>query len=300
MKRGEYAGALDAFDEAMRSPSPEPSLLRDRGKCHDALHQPYPAIDDFRAYLTALPDAPDADAISERLEALEKHLRESEKPVQASDAGAPDHAKVRAMGGEASGSAWSSVSDDSATVEKKTDPPSGSLRRGTGMSFGPFLSIHKWQTSGLSFDDAQTWAESIGGVFRYSFGDTTALLIEAGYEHFNSTTVVTIQGLTTQVAIEFRFPLDPAWSDELTLAPGLGFDHLSIQPDIPGSSSTSEGALIPRLRFGWRHLLGPQVAIDFALDAGYTKLSTYDSFPFDTSAPDTVFLGLDVAMHWGL
>src|SRR4051812_613421 len=65
-KRGDCAGALDAFDQAARA-TIDPVVRRDRGLCHEQLGHPYPAIDDYRYYLTQRPDAPDADDIRSRL-----------------------------------------------------------------------------------------------------------------------------------------------------------------------------------------------------------------------------------------
>ena len=290
--------------QSLIAASPDPTLRRDRGACHDKLDQPYPAVEDYRAYLTAQPDAGDADSVNERLETLEREIREAAAAADAdagADGGAVYHEPVRAMGGEPARSAWLAVDeDDSAKAGAAPEARIGPLRRGRGFSLGPVLSLHKWQTSGLSFDDAQTWAESVGLAFRYSFGETTALLVEAGYEHFNTTGSGAAEGFTSQVALEFRFPLDPAFDNQLTLAPGLGFEHIELQSDVASVSATSAGAIVPRLRFGWRHMLGASVALDVAFDLGYTRFSSYDSFPFDSNAPDTVLLGLDVAAHWGL
>src|SRR5258708_18337945 len=70
MRKGDCAGALEAFDAALRTLT-DPTVYRDRGICHEQLGDNYPAIDDYRVYLTADPDAPDADGISARLRALE-------------------------------------------------------------------------------------------------------------------------------------------------------------------------------------------------------------------------------------
>src|ERR1700677_198649 len=51
MKSGDCPGALDAFDAAL-SQSHDPTLYRDRGRCHEKLGHPFPAIDDYRIYLT--------------------------------------------------------------------------------------------------------------------------------------------------------------------------------------------------------------------------------------------------------
>jgi hypothetical protein len=301
MKRGEYASALDAFDEAIGA-SPDPTLYRDRGLCHDKLQQIYPAIEDLRVYLTEQPDAPDADAVGDRLASLEREVHESSGKAdsQGTDVGVGLHASARAMGGEASPSAWSTVTDEGAAGDTVSDTTGGSLRRGRGMSLGPILSFHLWQSTQLSFGDDQTQAESVGLVFRYSFGDKTALLVETGYEHFNTSGSGAAEGFSSQVALEFRFPLEPSYNNQLTLAPGLGFEYVVLQSDIASVSSSSAGALVPRLRFGWRHMVGPSTAVDVALDAGYTRFSSFDSFPYDSNASDVIFLGLDVAAHWAL
>src|SRR5262249_19802363 len=57
---GDCASALPSFDAAIRV-TIEPTLRRDRGLCHEKLNHPFPAIDDYRAYLIARPEAPDAD-----------------------------------------------------------------------------------------------------------------------------------------------------------------------------------------------------------------------------------------------
>jgi hypothetical protein len=67
MRNGDCAGALDDFDLALQSSTTDPTLNRDRGLCHERLGDPYPAIDDYRAYVTAAPDAADAEGIRQRL-----------------------------------------------------------------------------------------------------------------------------------------------------------------------------------------------------------------------------------------
>ena len=56
-RAGDCAGALPAFDAAIRV-TIEPTLRRDRGLCHEKLGDPFPAIEDYRAYLVARADAP--------------------------------------------------------------------------------------------------------------------------------------------------------------------------------------------------------------------------------------------------
>jgi hypothetical protein len=69
-RSGDCKGALDAFDTAIMYWQ-DPTLRRDRGLCHEQLGNPYPAIQDYRAYLTGAPQAPDYDQIRDRLNRLE-------------------------------------------------------------------------------------------------------------------------------------------------------------------------------------------------------------------------------------
>src|SRR5580698_2168675 len=71
MAAGDFEGALTAFDAALRTDNADPTLYRDRGLCHEKLGHPYPAIDDYREYLTEAPGAADADAFRARLSRLE-------------------------------------------------------------------------------------------------------------------------------------------------------------------------------------------------------------------------------------
>ncbi len=84
------------------------------------------------------------------------------------------------------------------------------LRRGKGFALAPFFSEHNGSSTEPSFGASETWAECVGAQLRYLVGPAGALLLEAGYEHFNSTSLdpFTIGGLTSPLAFEFRFPLD--------------------------------------------------------------------------------------------
>jgi hypothetical protein len=80
-RSGDCKGALDDFDTAIRYWE-EPTLRRDRGLCHEQLGNPYPAIDDYRAYLTGAPQAPDYDQIKARLDALVAQYGEGQPSPQ--------------------------------------------------------------------------------------------------------------------------------------------------------------------------------------------------------------------------
>lgn len=327
MASGDCAGALDAFDAALRT-STDPTLRRDRGTCHEQLGHAYPAIDDYRAYLTASPGAPDADGIRERLEKLEQQTLgyssastdvpgdvEGGASQQSSAAHGAVEAKVSAsavVGGGGAPGRKNEQHEGLDYVERDDDPLQTSLKRGKGWSFAPFFSEHKWSVSpaGIAnppyssspFGDSGTWSESVGLEFRYSIGPSGALLLEAGYEHFNSTAIdsAVVSGLTSQVGFEWRFPLDPEYKNQFLLAPGLGFEHLVVQPGDAQTSSASLGAFVPRVRFGWRHLLAPSTGIDVSIDAGAGNFFSYSHFPYDSNNPTGYLVGLNLALVWGL
>ncbi len=273
MRNGDCAGALDAFDAALRT-AVDPAINRDRGMCHEQLGQPYPAIDDYRTYLTAEPDAPDAEGIRQRLVRLEQETTgrssaSSDVPENAPNAGASD-------GGSRGSASVSTGSQSGATrrdkmeyVDRDDDTESRSpYRWGNGFAFAPFFAEHKWIASGSSFGDASTWSESVGLQVRYSFGRSGALFLEAGYEHFNTTSVdaATIGGLTSQIGYEFRFPMGGEWDNQWFIAPGVGYEHLVVSPTDPEFQSATFGAIVPRVRLGYRRVIAATVAIDVFLD----------------------------------
>jgi hypothetical protein len=300
MKNGDCAGALDAFDAALRA-AVAPAVNRDRGLCHEQLGHPFPAIDDYRVYLTAEPDAPDADVIRQRLASLEQEATgrssaSSDVPdgmPAAREGGEGVHAKVAGRAGQRDEMDYVDRDDDSEVRSP--------LRRNKGWAFAPFFAEHKWFGS-ASFDDAATWSECVGLQVRYSFGRSGALVLEAGYEHFNTTNIdpVTLAGLTSLVAYEFRFPLDADYDHQLFLAPGLGYQHLIATPSDPQAETTTGGAFVPRLRVGYRHMLAAAVALDVALDLGVTKYFRYANFPYDSEAETQELVALGVAFVWGL
>src|SRR5215467_2316668 len=124
MRRGDCVGALEAFDAAIRT-SIDPTLRRDRGLCHEKLNDPHPAIEDYRAYLTAMPDAPDADDIRDRLFRLEAQVGEggrSDAKATPSDEPEGDRVKTSSSssssGSGASGALSVSASTSGGTTRK--------------------------------------------------------------------------------------------------------------------------------------------------------------------------------------
>ncbi len=304
MTPGDYAGALDVFDEALRT-STEPTLYRDRGLCHEKLGHPYPAMDDYRRYLTNAPDAPDADSIRERLDLLQDqisghvHSSESDDSPFATPAAAPPPPSDRSTEAQAKGPMGGQPSTRVETYDDADDDINGALRHGRGWSVAPFFAEHKWFLDGSSFGDSQTWAECVGLQIRYSIAPRGTLVLEAGYEHFNSTNVdvAVVYGLSSLFAYEFRIPMDVRYDNQFFVAPGVGYEQLVVAPTDPSASTTSEGAISGRVRFGWRHLLGSSTALELSLDGGVAEFFTFDGSGMSSTAG---LAGLNLALAWAL
>jgi hypothetical protein len=309
MRSGDYTGALDAFDAALRTVT-DPTVHRDRGLCHEQLGNDYPAIDDYRFYLTAMPVAPVAVGIARRLRALEdkvsgkKGSSHSNAPAQDDDTppgmSASGSASIKVGGGGASASASSEKLDYVAPDEDALANP---YRAGKGVSLAPFFAEHKWisGSSLSSLSDSQSWAEAIGLQARYSLGPSGAVVGELGYEYFNSTTVDTVQisGLTSLIGYELRFRIDPLYDNQIFVTPELGYEHVTVTV-TGGGSPDSFGAFAPRFRVGFRHMLDTATAFDVALDGGVASFFPYDKFPFDSTASASGLIALNLSVGWGL
>jgi hypothetical protein len=304
MAAGDCDGALTSFDAALRTKREDPTLYRDRGLCHEKLGHPYPAIDDYREYLTDSPDAPDAEGFRTRLAQLEEETSGRAPSPSANDdtnvppAMATASVSIGTAGAEAS--AGMTTRDKMQYWEREDDPRNVSMRRGKGFALAPFFSLHKWFFSGTSFGSSESWSESVGLQFRYQVGPAGGILLEAGYEHFNATSVdpFTIGGLTSQLAFEFRFPLDADYDNQLFLAPGFGYEHIVFSPSGQEGSAIATNAIVPRLRFGYRHMLGENASLDLSIDGGWSKW--FVSNGQGATLSDSVFVGTDIAIVWGL
>jgi len=163
------------------------------------------------------------------------------------------------------------------------------------------------ERSGTNFGDAQTWAECVGLQFRYSLGHVSTLFLEGGYTRFNSTAATsglyTQQGMTSQLGLEFRFPFDGDYDNQLIVAPGLGFEYWVQTLNVVGGQTIDIGVLVPRVRVGWRHMVAASAALDLALYFGFGKPATFSNpsnFPFGGNAPVDELVALNVGLVWGL
>jgi hypothetical protein len=272
VRTGDCAGALDSFDRAIAT-STSPELRRDRGVCHDKLGHPFPAIDDYRAYLTARPDAPDAEQLRTRLEQLESQVG-IVKPADSSGGGkghaggASVEMSLSTSGGGEVGGAMSSGDGgkDLSTIEKgeqlDAQADASPLRRGTGMILGVVLDPLDYTKAGLG------WAEIAGIDLRYSVSPMSTLLLEFNYDNINAGgTASALGGAGLLGGYEARFPLNPRVNDALLVAGTFSYEHLS-----QGATGNVFTALQPRGRLGYRHVFGPSFGLEAGIDAGLAFL----------------------------
>lgn len=317
-QKGDCKGALDAFDEALRT-SVDPSLYRDRGICHEQLGHPYPAMDDYRAYLTAAPEAKDADAVRARLAKMEAETGvvaaktddqiAEEKAHKRQD----DSAKAAALGSgtvslgfddpsssssssSSSASASTSSADDKRALDaieaeeaRNAEADASPLRRGTGFVIGPYINIRRW------FEKELGWSEAFGGTLRYSFGKTSSVVSEIGYMNVGSTGASTSAGgLSSFIGYEARLGLDPAVANALLFVIGGGYDRFkrSATGEV---MSTFEG----RARVGFRHVFGPALGLEVTADGGVAHLTLVQAPAGVDAGKTTGFLGGNIALVVG-
>lgn len=280
-RSGDCAGALPSFDAAIRT-TIEPTLRRDRGLCHEKMNHPYPAIDDFRAYLTARPDANDADQIREHLARLEEQTGQGGPSSQASKSNDSSSSSSGEASASVSVGSSGASSSSSSSSKHKGDAPSSSeknydeylaqerladaadtspLRYGDGWILGPIVHIPRFFVGGAAPKDM---AYAVGGTIRYSTGPTFALVSEIAYGGIGKSGEATAaSGPLVFLGGELRVGISHYNSDQILIGAGLGFERYVV-------SGTRVGAdFIPlRGRLGYRHVFGPAVGIEATLDGG--------------------------------
>lgn len=255
-KVGNCSAALDLYDLAVEGIQ-DPLLYRDRGLCHEKLGHVFPAIDDFRMYLTMKPEAQDAEDIRARLATLES-TEAAERKAQNPKAEAEKKDDVRYNVGPAAGEKMDTAHAEElrSRAEDAEQAMNSSLRLGTGVSLGPYLGMR-----GIFGGGTSQFGVAFGGQLRWSVGRAIAIVGEVGYASVGTT--APLSGLQTMVGLEGRIRLDKTAANQLTLVGGLGFEHLSSS--LFGTSTSF--VLPPRVRFGYRHVFGPSLAWDIGLDA---------------------------------
>jgi hypothetical protein len=272
---GDCAGALAAFDAAIEV-SIDPTLRRDRGLCHEKLGHPAPAMDDYRAYLTARPDAADAEGIRQRLAALEGHSttgagNRAENPELASG-----EASLRVGGrgkAEANASAKSNAFgakpgeeergyDYYVEQERNADAAASSpLRAARGFVLGAFLHMPRvWVGDGADND----LAYGVGATVRYATGSLLSIVGEAGWSGIGTAGESTAKsGPLLMGGVELRFPVTRWATDHLLLRGGLGYER-----HVVSGTRAATNNLLGRFAFGYRHVFGTSIALELLADGG--------------------------------
>jgi hypothetical protein len=259
MRAGDCEGALDAFDAALQT-STAPQLHRDRGSCHDKLGHPYPAIEDYRAYLTERPNAPDADRIRARVVELESQVG----IVRQGQAGVSDHngADVStSIGGETDleaptgGASSLEMLERNEQLESQAD--SSPLRRGRGFIIG--LAV-----GGRDFSSSSFGAAELAGIeLRYSLSHVSTLLLEPSVTHVNGGgTVTALSGPGIMGGYEARLAFNSRVSDALLVGATFRFESLSE------ANGYVYAVLEPEGRVGYRHVFGPALGLEAVVDGG--------------------------------
>jgi Tetratricopeptide repeat len=264
VKQGNCAKALDLFDQALQT-SQTPTVVRDRGLCHEKLGHVFPAREDFRRYLAESPEARDADDIRTRLDSLNGVVAQAPQETSgggtsASQDRAPLSAKVSINSSskqEASDRQGMTIAEV-ASVESNERSP---LRLGTGIVIAPYLGLRRSVGSGSSTD----LGYMVGGSFRYATGSVLSLLAELGYTAFGRNgRGGSSGGVQTFLGLEGRFKLDERATNQLFVHFGPGYERLTASV----TKSALNVLFIPRMRLGYRHVFGPAMALELAADGG--------------------------------
>jgi hypothetical protein len=273
--KGNCAAALEAFDRALHS-SIDVSIRRDRGLCHEQLGDPFPAMDDYRAYLVALPDAPDADEIRERLERLETQTgvggpspngpastkSAEEVPDEPADLTGPltsDDGK----GKPSKRNPGKSYDQEEASYHKYDDAVTSPLRLGTGGIFGAYGDGRS--ASGIG-------GYEVGASVRWSFSQGSTLYGQIGYVSYQSNQGIALLtgaesgidagGVGLGVGYEFRIRLDQYMTNAILIGALVEYQRVNDSILGPGNLFIAQG------RVGYRHVFGHGFGLEFLADLG--------------------------------
>ncbi len=302
MRGGDCAGAVPLFDAAVRV-TIEPSLRRDRGFCHDKLQNPAPAIEDYRAYLYARPEAPDAREIEERIQVLQALVERRRAPDDEGRGGASASVSVGggSMGVEASSSSSSrareadrspSYDDFAEHVRRRDEAESSGVRSGAGAIFGLYLGVrafpNKVPTSAVGY--------TVGVTPRYSFNSYFSLVSELGFAGYGTKARQALGGFAAFLGAEFRIKLDPYASNALLVGVGPGFERYS---SLDRTSDLAMNTAHIRGKVGYRHVFGSQVGLDFTFDPAVVFTAYEGSSASSRDDAPQLLLGGNVAVVVG-
>lgn len=289
MRAGDCAAALDAFDQAVQR-SDAPELRRDRGSCHEKLGQPFPAMDDYRAYLEMRSDAADADMVRQHLEALEQQ-NGVVKPAAHPSGEAALSVSIGSKGGADAKTKGEGANLDAIEHDEELDlQADGSpLRRGHGFALAVHFDATHFGTSGFG------WAEGAGLDLRYSLSGVSTLV--AGFQYMDvnaSGTASSLSGPGFIAGYEARIALEKHLNDAILLGATFGYEHLS-----QSATGYAFGVIEPKARLGYRHVFGPAFGLEASLDCGPAWVHLSDAPAGAQASTSTSLLGGHVGVVLG-
>ncbi len=277
--KGDCARALPLFDAALRS-TIDMTIRRDRGLCHEALGNPFPAMDDYRAYLTVSPDAPDAPAIRQRLERLETATgvggpsvngpagSAEAIPTEKADMMSEPGGAVTTDTGKRKAVSRTSYDDEENAYRRYDQSMSSPLRKGTGGIFGVYgegIAIQTGAAAGLTLPQFTPGFE-VGASVRWAFSQVSTVLFQLGYVGYEFSAVgVTsnVGGVDLGAGYEARIALDQYATHCLLFEPVVEYQYIS-----GGSAGGSLNIFIPQGRIGYRGIIGYGFGLELLGDVG--------------------------------
>jgi tetratricopeptide (TPR) repeat protein len=274
--KGNCAAALEVFDRALQA-SIDTGLRRDRGICHEKLGNAYPAMDDYRAYLVASPDASDSDDIRARLERLEAQTGvggpspDGPTPQKSAEEVPTEPADLAAPVTSDDGKGQTSKRNARKTYDQEEDAyyrydqaVTSPLRLGTGGIFGVY---------GDGRVASGTAGYEVGAAIRWSFSPVSTFLGQIGYVGYQSNegsglapgslAAINAGGLGLGLGYEFRIRLDQYMSNAILLGALVEYQHLA-----DNDLGLQGNVFIPQGRVGYRHVFGHGVGLEFLANVG--------------------------------
>jgi tetratricopeptide (TPR) repeat protein len=271
--KGNCAAALEAFDQALHA-SIDLAVRRDRGLCHEQLGNAFPAMDDYRAYLVAQPDAPDSNDIRERLERLEAQTGvggpspDGPAPQKSAEAIPDEPADVSGPltsddGKGKKRNAGKTYEQEEVAYHRYDDAVSSPLRLGKGGIFGIYGDGRV--ASGIG-------GYEVGASIRWSVAAASTLYGQIGYVSYQSNqglsalegagAPISAGGVGLALGYEFRIRLDQYMTNAILVGGLVEYQHVTDSVLGPGN------LFIPQGRAGYRHVFGHGVGLEFTADVG--------------------------------
>jgi hypothetical protein len=285
-RAGDCKGALGSFDAAARG-SIDPSVRRDRGLCHEKLGNAFPAMEDFRFYLNAQPDAPDADQIRERLVRLEEETgvaaRGSNNANASSSNDTGSRNGSRAGDAEPDNNRSDRFNYDKFVEERRRQSvaETSPLRFGTGAILLPrYMFRHLSPGDGFTISDP--YSHSLGLAIKFPVSRALVPFVDFSYSQVGKG-VTSVGGPGGFFGFEIRLPIAPSADITPFINLAAGYEDFS-----GGARQAKLGYLQGRGQVGLRFALGSSLAIELGGNLAYGQVFIRDA-PTSVSANGVVF-----------